>query len=253
MSQQYRDESKLNIYHAGIKGNNSQIVFFDDEDRMKFLQSLFLATEHYEIHISAWSLMSNHVHLLLHGSSENLPSVFKSLCASYVSWHNNKHRRTGKMWEKRYHTRAVQSARDFPRTAAYIFNNPVRAGIVEVAEDYEWSNFREVCMGYDDEAISLMDEIASAQEIVSLTKQNAEEREDELDVFPKQKVTDEELMGIIQTYAPSAETASVTTLSEEEVNALMRDLFAAGGNPTQIARVTSISRRQVYKYTPDRA
>ena len=245
MAVKRRERSSLNVYHVGLKGNNSQNVFFDSEDRLKFLQSLFLACEEFDTQISAWVLMNNHVHLLMHAELDDLPTVFKSISSSFVAWHHSKYESSGRMWGSRYHSRPILDEQDFSRTAAYIFNNPVRARIVENAEDYEWSNFKDVCMGYDDEAIAIMNGIESVEEIVHLTYETKGKDENDLDVFPKVKVSDDELTETLLAFVAKAEAAS--DLPEEEQSNLVQALFAKSASVNQVSRVTGISRRQVNK------
>jgi putative transposase len=65
----------------------------------------------------------------------------QSIGARYVKYVNNTMERTGTLWEGRY--RACLVARDEHVMAAcrYIDLNPVRAGLVQRADDYPWSSY----------------------------------------------------------------------------------------------------------------
>ena len=91
MPRKARDLSEIDVYHVGLKGNNDQIVFYDDEDRAKFVESLFFASAEFKVGLAAWVLMSNHVHFLLHGESSDFAKMIESFSARYVQWVNKKH------------------------------------------------------------------------------------------------------------------------------------------------------------------
>ena len=74
MPRQARKTSGTGIYHVMLRGINRQDIFEDDEDYMKFLQSLHQLVECYDergyripslCHFYAYCLMPNHVHLLI--------------------------------------------------------------------------------------------------------------------------------------------------------------------------------------------
>ncbi|MFX8926090.1 transposase, partial [Acinetobacter baumannii] len=53
------------FYHAMLRGNAKQNIFFNDEDRAKFCLFLQEAIEQYHCHIHAFCLMDNHIHLAI--------------------------------------------------------------------------------------------------------------------------------------------------------------------------------------------
>jgi len=59
-----RRMSESGIYHIIMRGINRQVIFKEDEDCHRFLQTLkyYKQTSGYEIY--AYCLMSNHIHLL---------------------------------------------------------------------------------------------------------------------------------------------------------------------------------------------
>ena len=61
----------------------------------------------------------------------------------YVRYFNNRHRRTGTLWEGRYRSCLVDSD-GYQR---YIELNPVRASMVTVPGDYRWSSYRTNAFG----------------------------------------------------------------------------------------------------------
>lgn len=93
--------------------------------------------------VHAYVLMTNHVHLLVTPADAAAPArMMCSLGRRYVRYFNHRYRRTGTLWEGRYRDAVVDSASYLFTCARYIEMNPVRAGIVGAAAEYEWSSHR---------------------------------------------------------------------------------------------------------------
>jgi putative transposase len=87
--------------------------------------------------------MSNHVHLLLTPpSAEACARMMRQLGQRYTRYFNRRYLRTGTLWEGRFRSCVVESARYVLACYRYIELNPVRPGIVEKPEAYEWSSHR---------------------------------------------------------------------------------------------------------------
>ncbi len=72
----------------------------------------------------------------------------KLLKQRYSICYNQRHKRTGTLWEGRYASILVEGeSRALSTIAAYIDLNPVRAGIVKDPADYRWSGYGEACGG----------------------------------------------------------------------------------------------------------
>jgi putative transposase len=91
----------------------------------------------------ALCLMPNHVHLLLTPFEGVALGAFVKRCAQrYAQVRNKRYRTTGKLFEQRYYSKAMQSERQLAIATAYIDLNPVRARLVEEGTRYEWSTLR---------------------------------------------------------------------------------------------------------------
>ena len=58
----------------------------------------------------------------------------------YVRYFNDRHGRSGTLWEGRYKSTLIQTDRYLLACMVYIDLNPVRAGMVAEARDYPWSS-----------------------------------------------------------------------------------------------------------------
>ena len=144
MPRPLRCDSPLRVLNIWQKGHNGQVIFYYDEDREYYLECLQNACKKFGVVLLGYVLMSNHIHALFYGDIEKCASVFQSIGSTYVRWFNRKYGRTGTLWNSRFYSKPVQDEQQFLQTAAYIFNNPVKAGIVKRAENYRWSSFRDM-------------------------------------------------------------------------------------------------------------
>jgi putative transposase len=97
---------------------------------------------HYKL--GSFVVMANHVHVLL--LPEISPSrLLKSLKGHTAREANRILGRTGEpFWQRESYDHWVRNSTEFARIAAYIENNPLKAGLVERAEDYLWSSRNEM-------------------------------------------------------------------------------------------------------------
>ncbi len=136
-----RIKSKSGIYHVVMRGINRQIIFGDEEDNLKFIQTLQKYKEVCEYSLYAYCLMENHVHLLLKEGKESLGTVMRRICGSYVLWYNKKYDRVGYLFQDRFKSEPVENDAYFLTVLRYIFQNPIKAGIVMKIENYPWTNY----------------------------------------------------------------------------------------------------------------
>jgi putative transposase len=128
-------------HHVIQRGNNRQPIFIDREDREMLLGLIGEHAARLQVALHAYVLMDNHFHLLATPStSEGLPQWMQAVGRRYVRYFNDRHGRSGTLWEGRYRSTLIQTDRYFLACMAYIDLNPVRAGMVAEARDYPWSS-----------------------------------------------------------------------------------------------------------------
>jgi putative transposase len=138
-------------HHITQRGNARQIVFDDAKDRRVYLKLLRSYADKFELHIWAWCLMSNHVHLLaVPETDESLKRALGRTHYDYACYRNAQLASCGHVWQSRYYSCPVDESGIWP-VMSYIERNPVRAGLVEFAEDYVWSSARAHVTGRDEE------------------------------------------------------------------------------------------------------
>lgn len=136
-----RQKSETNFYHIVTRGNNKGKLFFHPSDYKKFLKVLEQKLCE-DIHLYAYCLMSNHVHMLIQADYEALSKFMKRLDTTYAMYFNYRYDCVGHVFEDRYKSEPVQSKTHYWNTIRYIHNNPVKAGMVLEAEKYPWSSMK---------------------------------------------------------------------------------------------------------------
>lgn len=115
--------------------------FFGARDFAFYLHILLQESLAEDCRVHAYCLMSNHVHLLLTPLHENACiRCMKSVNQRYTQYVNRCYERSGTLWEGRYRSSAVFSARYVLACYRYVELNPVRAGIVRRPSEYPWSS-----------------------------------------------------------------------------------------------------------------
>ena len=127
--------------HVIQRGHNREDCFRHNTDYLVYLSNLRELSAHTQCALHAYCLMTNHVHLLLTPSSlHGCALLMRNLGQRYVQYFNRRYRRSGTLWEGRYHSCLVDSDKYVIACHRYIERNPVRAGMVQSASDYCWSS-----------------------------------------------------------------------------------------------------------------
>src|SRR6266498_4913210 len=134
------------IYHVMNRGDRRELIFKDDEDRQRFLDTLAEACDKTDWQVEALCLMPNHFHLVVETPQANLVAGMKWLLGTYTSRFNHKHRLTGHLFSGRYKALVVDgSGTGYLRTVCdYVHLNPVRAKLLKPEQrlrEYPWSSW----------------------------------------------------------------------------------------------------------------
>lgn len=129
-------------HHIIQRGNNRQPIFAVDSDYELLLSLIDEHARKQHVAVHSYVLMGNHFHLLATPETEDgIPQMMQSVGRRYVRNFNQRHARTGTLWEGRYKSTLIQAERYLLACMVYIDLNPVRAGMVADPGDYRWSSY----------------------------------------------------------------------------------------------------------------
>jgi hypothetical protein len=85
--------------------------------------------------------MDNHYHLLIETLEPNLSLGMRHVNGYYTQVFNKRHKKVGHLFQGRYKSILVEKGSHLLELIRYVVLNPVRAGMVERPEQYEWSSY----------------------------------------------------------------------------------------------------------------
>ena len=123
------------------RGHNRQPVFLDDEDHRRFLEALAAASRDTRVAIHAYVLMADHIHLLLTPpTADALGRMMQRLGRQYVPAFNERHQRSGTLWDGRFRAAVLEPERFLLDAQRHLELNPVRHKLVSRPQDWPWSS-----------------------------------------------------------------------------------------------------------------
>jgi REP element-mobilizing transposase RayT len=119
------------LHHIIIRGIEQRTIFRDDRDRDQFVQRLADILSDTETPCYAWTLIPNHVHLLLKTGLTPIATIMRRLLTGYAVYFNRRHKRHGHLFQNRYKSILCQEESYLHELVRYIHLNPLRAKLVE--------------------------------------------------------------------------------------------------------------------------
>lgn len=141
MARPLRIEFSGALYHITSRGNGHEDIYLKDEDRELFIAVLGECCDLFNWSIHSWCQMTNHYHLLIETPDANLSKGMRYLNGVYTQRFNRLNISTGHVFQGRYKSILVEKAAYLLELSRYIVLNPVRAGMVESAENWNWSSY----------------------------------------------------------------------------------------------------------------
>ena len=246
-----REKSQTGIYHIILRGANKQEIFFDDEDRTRFLFTLLRFKREYNITIYAWCLMDNHIHLLIKEGDEAICTTLKRIGISFVWYYNHKYDCNGHLFQDRFKSEKVENERYFLTVLRYIHQNPVKASLVTNPQDWKWSSYE----GYIKDGVMFSELLDSnyvfelysnnmSQAVKLFIQFNLSENDDKcLDDCRTIKLKDEEALEEIKKLANGLTIAQIKNLSKNErAEVIKKAKTIKGVTQRQIARIFGVSQ-----------
>ena len=127
-------------HHVTQRGNSGQLIYHDEQDRENYLDLLRHYAEKHGLRVLGYCLMTNHVHIV--GVPQSEPSLANAIGLThqlYTTYFHDKYQGNGHLWQSRFFSCPMDENHTI-NALAYTELNPVRAGMVQCAQSYEWSS-----------------------------------------------------------------------------------------------------------------
>ncbi len=113
-------------------------------DAAKLLSELILSNNNELYYLYSFTIMPNHVHVLLKpGKADNrqvsVSDIMKKLKGVSARQINLLLNRSGTLWHREFWDYWVRNQQELVNIIEYIRNNPVKAGLVSKAEEWRWT------------------------------------------------------------------------------------------------------------------
>jgi REP element-mobilizing transposase RayT len=127
------------IYNRAIAGN---LLFRENRNYLFFLSKI----EKYilpDAELIAYCLMPNHYHFILKLNTDNISTAMQRMALSYVKSYNIVYQQSGHLFQSPYQRIHITNLNYLLHLSRYIHLNPVKAQIVQKAENWEYSSYLE--------------------------------------------------------------------------------------------------------------
>ena len=143
MGRPLRPTSADVVYHVLNRANARRTLFEDDGDYAAFERVLAQACERVSMRLLAYCVMPNHWHLVVWPRRDGELSRFMNwLTLTHTQrWHQHRHTvGDGHVYQGRFKSFPVETSEYLLTVCRYVERNPVRAGLVERAEQWRGSS-----------------------------------------------------------------------------------------------------------------
>jgi REP element-mobilizing transposase RayT len=137
-----RIDAPSTLHHIWARGVLRRRIFVDDHDRSALRDLLTQVLVPSNARAVAWTFMTNHVHLVLRSGDVPLSTVMRLVLSEYALRFNERHERSGHLFQGRFGSRQIAGDADFLTIVRYVHRNPLEAGMVRdlsALEGFAWS------------------------------------------------------------------------------------------------------------------
>jgi putative transposase len=132
------------VYHVLNRANGRLRIFGKAGDFEAFEAIVAEAVERYPVDVCGYCIMGNHWHMLLRPGEDGVLSDFmRWVTLTHTQrWHGaHSAAGMGHLYQGRFKSFPVQGQNYYLTAMRYIEANPLRAGLVKDAGDWEWSSY----------------------------------------------------------------------------------------------------------------
>ena len=139
--EKYLLESRFFDRYDTALDNSKRLQYFKNPELAQIVAELIHKYDGKEYFLIAYSIMPNHVHLviLLYDASKTPDKILHTIKRLSAYRINNKIGKKGKFWQSESYDHIVRDEDELRRIVEYTLYNPVKAGLVENWEDWKFN------------------------------------------------------------------------------------------------------------------
>jgi putative transposase len=132
-------------FHLTHRCHDRRFLLKFARDRNAYREWLRRAVNRYNVAVYAYSVTSNHVHVVLHVDDTERVGLMMHLAAgAFAQQLNRRKGHEGSVWEHPYQCTIVQNGQHLLNCLRYVSLNMVRAGVVRHPSEWRWSGHDEL-------------------------------------------------------------------------------------------------------------
>lgn len=131
-------------YHVFARAVEGELLFRDDADRERALLLLAGAVRRYRLAVLGYSLVGNHLHLVVRTPGANISRALQWFLGCYAQGFNRRHGRRGHLFGDRFACRLTETLEHLLEALRYVAWNRTRAGLASHPDEDRWSSHRAV-------------------------------------------------------------------------------------------------------------
>jgi len=127
------------------RANGRETLFRKQDDYLAFYRCLVLAHQRHPVRLLDWCVMPNHWHFVAWPKADDeLSRFFGFLSLLHATRWQVAHRvvGTGHVYQSRFKNFLVQRDEHLEWLLRYVVRNPLRAGLVKRAQEWQWTGWR---------------------------------------------------------------------------------------------------------------
>ncbi len=145
-----RFQQTRQLHFITISCNHRAPLLAEPQARGTFEKTLEQVRRWYGFYVAGYVVMPEHVHLLISEPERGNLALCLQMLKQNVARQLKKHPQEEEpFWLHRYYDFNVWSERKLIEKLRYVHRNPVKRGLVERPEDWEWSSFRHYLTGVE--------------------------------------------------------------------------------------------------------
>lgn len=254
MADSRREQSEADLYHVYARGTGRRLIFEDDADRIQYCHRMSRIIDETQGSLYAWCLMGNHIHLVANMQIEILSAFMKRLNGGYSRYFNERHGRSGHLFESRFGSEPIKSDEQLLTVVRYVHRNPLKANMTDSC-DYRWSSYKEYLSVPDIADTAFILELFNGLEAFKryhefdVADHFLGERDEPSNVdYPqvRKRLTADEAVALSKSLLGEDTLIGIAGLPKEERDKCLAILKDAGLSIRMIELVTGINRNTVW-------